>query len=95
MASDIRENYIKALYYLHLRDDNISLSDLGRELNVSKPSANDMVKKLSSEGIVKSEKYKPIKITTKGKKAAAKIIRKHRLSEMFLFQIMKENFLIV
>jgi len=89
MASDTKENYIKALFYLHQKNEDISLSDLGEELLVSKPTANDMIKKLQVEGIVISEKYKPIRITEKGKQRAALIIRKHRLSEMFLLQIMK------
>lgn len=88
MASKTKENYIKALFYLHQKNEEISLSDLGVELNVSKPTANDMIKKLKAEGIVVSEKYKPIKITAKGKKLAASVIRKHRLSEMFLSRIM-------
>ncbi len=89
MASTAKENYIKALYFLHQKNAAISLSDLGEELQVSKPTANDMVKKLQAEGIVISERYKPIRITEKGQQRAAKIIRKHRLAEMFLVQLMK------
>jgi DtxR family Mn-dependent transcriptional regulator len=89
VASNIKENYIKALFYLHQKNEDISLSDLGEELQVSKPTANEMIKKLQGEGIVISKKYKPIRITKKGKQFAAEIIRKHRLSEMFLMQIMK------
>ena len=89
MVSYTKENYIKALFYLHQKNEDISLSDLGEELQVSKPTANDMIKKLKLDGIVISERYKPIKITKKGKLRAAQIIRKHRLSEMFLLQIMK------
>ncbi|MBD81284.1 MAG: iron (metal) dependent repressor, dtxr family protein [Crocinitomicaceae bacterium] len=89
MASQTKENYIKAIYFLHQKSEAISLSDLGQELGVSKPTANDMIKKLKADGIVISEKYKPIKITEKGKRVAASIIRKHRLSEMFLSQIME------
>jgi len=89
VASNIKENYIKALFYLHQKNEDISLSDLGEELQVSKPTANEMIKKLQGEGIVISKKYKPIRITKKGKQCAAEIIRKHRLSEMFLMQIMK------
>jgi len=89
MSSYTKENYIKALYFLHLQNEEISLSDLGKELQVSKPTANDMIKKLKADGIVVSEKYKPITITEKGKQRAASIIRKHRLSEMFLLQIME------
>ena len=89
MASNIKENYIKALFYLPQNSEDISLSELGEELKVSKPTANEMIKKLQKEGIVISKKYKPIKITEKGKQSAAEIIRKHRLSEMFLLQVMK------
>ena len=88
MASTTKENYIKALFHLHQKSENISLSDLGEVLNVSKPTANDMIKKLQKDGIVISEKYRPIRITEKGKRQAASIIRKHRLSEMFLLKIM-------
>jgi len=89
MTSSVKENYIKAIYYLHQQDEKISLSELGKVLDVSKPTANDMVKKLKLEGLVVAEKYKPIKITELGKQRAAAIIRKHRLSEMFLSEIMK------
>ncbi len=86
--SSTKENYIKALYHLHLKSEEISLSDLGRDLEVSKPTANDMIRKLKEEGIVISERYKPIRLTELGIKTAAAIIRKHRLSEMFLSKIM-------
>jgi len=88
MITNTKENYIKALFYLHQKSEDISLSELGEELQVSKPTANDMIKKLQSDGMVISEKYKPIKLTAEGKKMAARIIRKHRLSEMFLVQVM-------
>lgn len=89
MSTETKENYVKALFHLHQVNEEISLSDLSEELEVSKPTANDMIKKLQAEGIVVSKRYKPIKITEKGKQHAAQIIRKHRLSEMFLLKLMK------
>jgi DtxR family Mn-dependent transcriptional regulator len=88
MATQTKENYLKALYHLHKNNPKISITDLGNELEVSKPTANDMVKKLQTAGWVKYTKYKPLELTEKGRKAAALIIRKHRLSEMFLSEIM-------
>ena len=88
MSTQTKENYLKALYHLHQKNDEISLTELGRNLSVSKPSVNDMVKKLHDEGLVIYEKYKPIKLTEQGIVNAAIVIRKHRLSEMFLSQIM-------
>jgi DtxR family Mn-dependent transcriptional regulator len=88
MTTQTIENYLKALYYLHQKNEEISLSDLGKEVAVSKPTANGMVKRLKTKGWVDYEKYKPLRLTDKGLKLAAIIIRKHRLSEMFLTQIM-------
>lgn len=87
MISQTKENYLKALYYLHQKDENISLTDLGRLMEVSKPTVNDMVKKLEKSGWIIYEKYKPLRLTEEGKKASALVIRKHRLSEMFLHKI--------
>lgn len=88
MASRTVENYLKAMYSLANEDGEINLSDLSARLEVSKPTVNSMVKSLQQHGWVKYEKYKPIKMTKKGRKAAALIIRKHRLTEMFLVKEM-------
>ena len=88
MPTQTIENYLKALYYLHQKDEKISLSHLGEEMGVSKPTANGMVKRLEAKGWIKYEKYKPLQLTDKGLKLAAIIVRKHRLSEMFLTRIM-------
>ncbi len=88
MPSVTKENYLKALYNLHQRNAEISVSDLGQELEVSKPTVHDMVKRLESQGWVDYQRYKPLKLTKEGEKMAALVIRKHRLAEMFLVQVM-------
>ena len=88
MSTVTKENYLKALHYLHQKNIHISLTELGKKMGVSKPTVNDMVKKLQANGWVNYERYKPIKLTDEGKKTAAFIVRKHRLSEMFLVKIM-------
>lgn len=88
MPTQTKENYLKALYYLHQKSTDISITDLGKEMEVSKPTVNDMVKKLQTKGWVKYAKYKPIRLSNQGLREATFIIRKHRLSEMFLNQVM-------
>ena len=88
MPSVTKENYLKALYTLRQRSTEISVSDLGQLLDVSKPSVSDMVKKLQAKGWVAYEKYKPLHLTELGEQAAALVIRKQRLAEMFLVQVM-------
>jgi len=88
MPTQTKENYLKAIYFLDQQDKNISVTDLSKEMDVSTPTANNMVKKLQKQGWVTYRKYKPLKLTPKGRKTAALIVRKHRLAEMFLFKIM-------
>ena len=88
MASQTEENYLKALFTLSGDKGEISLSDLSDMLNVSTPTANSMIKKLHQKGLVNYEKYKPISLTAKGKKEASHVIRKHRLTEMYLVEKM-------
>lgn len=88
MPSPTKEDYLKALFHLHQKDENISVTDLSKSLQVSKPTVNNMIKKLEKHKWVNYKKYKPIKLTKKGILQASFVIRKHRLSEMFLLQIM-------
>lgn len=88
MASQTEENYLKAMFTLSNEKGDVNLSDLSNMLEVSTPTANSMVKKLSEKGLVNYEKYKPLSLTTKGKKDAALVIRKHRLTEMYLVEKM-------
>ena len=88
MASHTVENYLKALFALANEAGEVGISDLSDHLAVSKPSVNSMAKALQQDGFLKYEKYKPLKLTAKGKKAAALVVRKHRLTEMFLVEQM-------
>lgn len=88
MASSTEENYLKALYNLSNNQGEVSISDLAQSLKVSMPTANSMVKSLQKSDWVVYEKYKPVTLTPKGQREAALIIRKHRLTEMFLVKKM-------
>jgi DtxR family Mn-dependent transcriptional regulator len=88
MPTQTKENYLKAIYFLNTKNDAVTVTALGKEMEVSKPTVNNMIKKLTANGWINYEKYKPISLTGKGKLQAALIVRKHRLTEMFLVQIM-------
>jgi len=88
MPSQTKENYLKALYYLADEEGKVQISQLSKEMGVSTPTANSMVRKLQEKGWVNYRKYKPLKLTPLGRKMAALIIRKHRIAEMFLVEKM-------
>lgn len=89
MASPTEENYLKALFNLANSQGEITLSELASRLEVSLPTANSMVKSLQKSNWLNYEKYKPLTLTPEGRRLAASIIRKHRLTEMFLVDVMK------
>lgn len=88
MKSLTEENYLKAIFYLTEEGDTFSINELSKHLNIKMPSANSMMKKFAQKGWIIYESYKPIKLTGLGKKEASLIVRKHRLTEMFLVQKM-------
>ena len=88
MATPTEENYLKALLALADPEGRTTISKLGEALQVSTPSANSMVRKLSERGLVDYQKYQPLRLTEAGRKAAALVVRKHRLTEMFLVDVM-------
>lgn len=88
MKSLNEENYLKAIFHLIDKDDTFTVNELSKMLNIKMPSVNSMMKKFSQKNWVIYESYKPIKITALGKKEATHVVRKHRLTEMFLVEKM-------
>lgn len=88
MHSYTEENYLKALFNLANEKGEVSANELSKKLEIKMPTVNSMMKKLADKKLVHYESYKPLKLTEKGKKEAGLIIRKHRLTEMFLVQKM-------
>ncbi|MEJ7611158.1 MAG: metal-dependent transcriptional regulator [Ferruginibacter sp.] len=88
MNTYAEENYLKALFNLGNEKGEVTVQELSRRLDIKMPSVNSMVKKLAEKEMVHYESYKPVKLTEKGKTEAGLIIRKHRLTEMYLVEKM-------
>ncbi|HMN32441.1 MAG TPA: metal-dependent transcriptional regulator [Chitinophagaceae bacterium] len=88
MNSLTEENYLKALFSLSNEKGEVNVNDLSKRLEIKMPTVTSMMKRLASKKLVNYESYKPLRLTIKGKKEAALIIRKHRLTEMYLVEKM-------
>jgi len=84
------ENYLKALFHLVDHEGKVTINELSKFLNVKMPSVNNMMKKFADKSWVIYETYKPLIVTDKGRREASLVVRKHRLTEMFL--VKKMNF---
>jgi DtxR family Mn-dependent transcriptional regulator len=88
MNSLTEENYLKALFNLAGEKGEVGVGDLSQHLDIKMPTVTNMMKRLAEKKLVHYETYKPVRLTERGRKEAALIIRKHRLTEMYLVQKM-------
>lgn len=85
-----KENYLKALYKLEEKNNEITVTAISDYFKVSKSTVSNMLKKLVVMGLVNTKPYRPIVLTKLGKTKAIEIISKHRLIELYL--VNKMNF---
>lgn len=78
------EDYIKGIYKLGQLGTPVSTSELAKHLSVGDGSVTDMMKKLSTKKLIQYKPYKGVLLTGSGKKLALRMVRRHRLWEMFL-----------
>jgi DtxR family Mn-dependent transcriptional regulator len=82
------EDYLKTIYALEQRGDRASTSALAERLQVADASITDMLKKLSRKGLVNYRRYRGAELTPEGRQVALRIIRRHRLWEMYLVRFL-------
>ncbi|UMB59748.1 metal-dependent transcriptional regulator [Lutibacter sp. A80] len=83
--SQTEENYLKAIYSLSFeKNKRASTNDIAKKLSTKASSVTDMIKKLSDKKLINYKKYQGANLTAEGRDIAVKIVRKHRLWEVFL-----------
>ncbi|MYC87532.1 MAG: metal-dependent transcriptional regulator [Gemmatimonadales bacterium] len=80
------EDYLKAVYKLQQSGDPVSTTALAEELDRSAASVTNMVKSLAAQGLLRHTPYRGVLLTTAGKAAALRIIRRHRVIELYLIE---------
>jgi len=89
--STSEENYLKTIFHLQTKEDNVSTNELAEKLQAKPASITDMMKKLKTRKLVNYQPYQGFRLTPEGKKVALSIIRRHRLWEYFLAEKLKFN----
>jgi DtxR family transcriptional regulator, Mn-dependent transcriptional regulator len=80
------EDYLEEIKRLEEEGDRITATVVARILDVSLPSASEMLKRLAAEGYLLREKNGTILLTPEGRRLAHTILRRHRLIECLLVQ---------
>ena len=83
------EDYLKAIFDLSRNGNEVSTTEISRALKVAPSSVTEMLKKLVDKGLIEHSPYHGTTLTRDGKRIAEKIVRKHRLLERFLCDVLK------
>ncbi len=81
-------DYLVAIYELGEANDRISTSVLAQKMDVSPAAASSMTKRLTETGHVVRSAQTGIQLTDQGRLAALQLLRRHRLLEVFLIEVM-------
>ena len=88
MLSQNKEDYLRAIYCIGEQNNgDVRSIDIVKYLQVSKPAVSEMLKKLNNKKYINKDGLK-ILFTSKGKKEAEKLTYKHRISELFLQDVL-------
>ena len=87
MASETVENYVKCIYALQQHaSEGVSTNAIAERMETQASSVTDMLKKLKSRSLIHYKKYQGARLTDEGRQMAIKIVRRHRLWEVFLVE---------
>ncbi len=81
------EEYCECIYELHEDDVEAIQARIADRLNISRPAVSEMIKRLEADGLVTAAKG-TIQLSIKGRQLAERVVRRHRLAERFLTDIL-------
>src|SRR5215210_1715778 len=91
MATSTVENYLKTLYHEQQRAGGglVAMGAVASSMSVTPGTATSMVKALAESGLVEYEPRGGVRLSAKGEKLALHVLRRHRLVELFLVEVLK------
>lgn len=88
MLSYEAEEYIEAIYRLQKRSGVAKTKELAQALRVVPGSITNTIEHLEEHGLVEHEPYRGVRLTSRGEKLALDILRRHRLAERLLTDVL-------
>ncbi|MBO3754466.1 MAG: metal-dependent transcriptional regulator [Candidatus Brockarchaeota archaeon] len=88
-VTPVVEEYLECIYRLQEKEGMARTSSIVKSLRVAPGTVTNTVEKLEEEGLVTHVSYRGVKLTEKGRRIALQVVRRHRLSERLLVDILK------
>ncbi|MBX2974674.1 MAG: metal-dependent transcriptional regulator [Ignavibacteriaceae bacterium] len=87
MKNISKEDYLSVIYKNSDDNKEIKANLIAEKLLISNAAVTDMLRKLSKEALIDYKPYKSIKLTESGENYAKNMVRRHRIWELFLHQV--------
>src|SRR5919107_332929 len=87
-ATAAEEEYLQTIYWLEEAGLPITAANIARAMQLSAPTVHEMVGRLEDDGYVKRAPDKSLAFTSAGRDHASQIVRRHRLIERFLTDVL-------
>jgi DtxR family Mn-dependent transcriptional regulator len=89
MYSSVVEDYLKAVWTLQQTEAPVATSRIAERLGLSAAAVTAMIKRLAEQKLLRHEPYYGVRLTAAGELAALRIIRRHRVLELFLAEVLE------
>ncbi|MDF1823707.1 MAG: metal-dependent transcriptional regulator [Verrucomicrobiales bacterium] len=88
MATSTEENYLKTILHLEEEKGAAKVGDIATELQLTSGTVTTMMHALSEQGLIDYAPRKGLKLSEEGRLSALQVVRRHRLIELFLVEVM-------
>lgn len=78
------EDYLKAIYAIGKGTGAAATNEIAQRLAIAPASVSGMVRRLADQGLLAYERYRGVKLTESGRRAALRTLRRHRVIEAYL-----------
>jgi DtxR family Mn-dependent transcriptional regulator len=78
------EDYLKAVYEVETRQGSASTGKIADALGVTRASVSGMMRRLAGSGLLEHARYRGVRLTGAGRRAALRVLRRHRVVEAYL-----------
>ena len=82
------EEYLETIYNMSAEDEVVIGARLAEKFHVSAPTVTEMLKRLVRDGYIDMDAKRQVTLTEEGNKAAEAVLRRHRLTERFLVDML-------
>jgi DtxR family Mn-dependent transcriptional regulator len=88
MASAVAEEYLETIYNMEMEGDTVIAARLAEKFSVSRPTVTETLRRLVSNGFAIVRDDRTIGLTDNGRAVTENVLRRHRLAERMLFELL-------